>query len=139
LHDWEAEHGPETSVSVASLDFLPEDDVRGDDVNQDDEDEDEDDDNHRLLKNSASVSGLTAAGLGSYMPKYNSDYSSLDSILSPDGYIGGLLGDSDPPLVMRPPSPPLRLRDDDDDHLLIRPMEQGSGWSSSTSAADILF
>ena len=147
--NWELEHGPETSVSSATLNFLTEDDPRSetsDDV--DDDDDDDDDKNRKLMKNSSSVSGLTAAGLGTYMPKYSTDYSSMDNLLTADGFGGGF-GSEPEHVVKRPPSPPMRHRGsgnfedddeaDDDDDLSIRPMDGGSGWSSSTVAADILF
>ena len=140
--NWELEHGPETSVSSATLDFLTEDDTRGETADDDDDDDDEDK-NRKLMKNSAAVSGLTASGLGTYMPKYSSDYSSMDNLLTAaDGFGGGAVEmERD---VKRPASPPMRHRydddvEEDDSDLSLRPMDGGSGWSSSTVAADILF
>ena len=155
VREWELEHGPETSVSSATLNFLTEDDIRGetsDDVDHDDDDEDEDARDHKLLKNSTAVSGLTASGLGTYMPKYSSDYSSVENLLSPEGGFAPGFASEPERVVRRPPSPPMRHRvgggsfqdddnddEDDEDDLSILPTDGGNGWSSSTVAADILF
>lgn len=139
--EWQLEHGQETSVSSATLNFLNEDEIRGE---TDDDDKSDDEIDLNLLKNSSSVSGLPAAGLGTYMPKNSSDYSSMENLLTGDGFAVGFTDDSDR-VVRRPTSPPIRQRGSfdveeiDDDDLSILPMDGGSGWSSSTVAADILF
>ena len=141
--NWELEHGPETSVSSATLDFLTEDDARGETADDDDDVDNDEDHSRKLMKNSSAVSGLTAAGLGTYMPKYSSDYSSMDNLLTAAGGFPGTPETEHD--VQRPASPPMRHRydnddlDEDDSDLSIRPMDGGSGWSSSTVAADILF
>ena len=141
--EWEMEHGPETSVSSATLNFLNEEDARNE-TDDDEKDDSDDEKDQKLLKNSSSVSGLSAAGLGTYLPKHSSDYSSMENLLTGDGFGVGFTDDSDR-VVRRPSSPPARQRgsfeeeDEDEDDLSILPMDGGSGWSSSTVAADILF
>ena len=159
--NWELEHGPETSVSSATLNFLTEDDARGessddlvdskDGIDKDDDVADEDDDDEKdrkFLKNTSTVSGVTATGLGAYMPKYSPDHSSMENLLTADGFGGGVFAGEPEHVVRRPPSPPMRYRgsggsyedeEEEDDDLSIRPMDGGHGWSSSTVAADILF